>query len=108
MKLLPHLLPALTLIPAAIALATFLLMLGLYAAGYPAHRVIAQWIHGALGSRFDLLVALKNTTPLLLTGLAAGVPFRSGVFNIGAEGQSLLGALAATALATRLLPSLPS
>jgi simple sugar transport system permease protein len=83
-------------------------MAGLYAAGYPAHLVIGKWVYGAIGSRFDVLVALKNTTPLLLTGLAAGVAFRSGVFNIGAEGQSVLGGIAATTLATRLLPGVGS
>jgi len=45
--------------------------------------------------------ALK-TTPLLLTGLAVAISFRCGVWNIGAEGQFLAGALAAAAVATRL------
>src|SRR5690349_9045504 len=92
------------LVAGTIALTVLVLMAGLYAAGYPAHQVIGKWVYGAIGSRFDFLVALKNTTPLLLTGLAAGVAFRSGVFNIGAEGQSVLGGIAAAALATRLLP----
>ena len=36
---------------------------------------------------------LLATTPLILTGLAVAVAFRSGVFNIGAEGQLKIGAV---------------
>jgi simple sugar transport system permease protein len=39
---------------------------------------------------------LLATTPLILTGLGVAVAFRSGVFNIGAEGQLQMGALCAT------------
>jgi ABC-type uncharacterized transport system permease subunit len=37
-------------------------------------------------------------TPLILTGLAAAVAFRAHFYNIGAEGQLYLGALAAVAI----------
>lgn len=36
---------------------------------------------------------LLATTPLILTGLGVAVAFRSGVFNIGAEGQLKVGAI---------------
>lgn len=39
---------------------------------------------------------LLATTPLIFTGLGVAVAFRSGVFNIGAEGQLKIGALCAT------------
>ena len=42
--------------------------------------------------------ALVRATPLILTGLAVALAFRGGVFNIGAEGQLLVGAAAATAV----------
>jgi simple sugar transport system permease protein len=108
MKLLRRFLTDLALVAAAVAVATLVLMLGLYTAGYPAHLVVGKWIDGAIGTRFDFLVALKNTTPLLLTGLAAGIAFRSGVFNIGAEGQSILGAIATAFIATRIFPQVGS
>ena len=38
--------------------------------------------------------ALVRSTPLILAGLAVAVAFRGGVFNIGAEGQLLMGAVA--------------
>jgi simple sugar transport system permease protein len=42
---------------------------------------------------------LVAATPLIFTGLAIAVSFRSGVFNIGGDGQFVLGALGATAMA---------
>ena len=42
--------------------------------------------------------ALVRATPLILTGLAVALAFQSGIFNIGAEGQLLVGAAAATAV----------
>ncbi|MCA9771593.1 MAG: ABC transporter permease, partial [Myxococcales bacterium] len=41
-------------------------------------------------------------TPLLLTGLAVALAFRGGVWNIGAEGQFILGAIAAVWAGTRV------
>ncbi len=41
---------------------------------------------------------LTRATPLMLTGLAVAVAFRTRLFNIGAEGQLYLGALAAVAV----------
>lgn len=45
---------------------------------------------------------LVAATPLIFTGLAITVSFRSGVFNIGGDGQFVLGALGATAMALLL------
>jgi simple sugar transport system permease protein len=106
MRTLRAFLTDLLLFASSIAAAGLLLALGLAAARYPAWGVLREWAVGAAGTRGDLLVALKNACPLILTGLAAGVAFRSGVFNIGAEGQSILGAAAATAVATRLFPGM--
>ena len=43
-----------------------------------------------------LTETLVAATPLIFTGLAVAVAFRSGVFNIGVEGQFILGAMGAT------------
>ncbi|GAB1432965.1 ABC transporter permease [Spirochaetota bacterium] len=40
-----------------------------------------------------------QSMPILLTGLSVGFAFRTGLFNIGAEGQLMAGSLAATAIA---------
>ncbi|MEI3207462.1 MAG: hypothetical protein V8S84_06565 [Lachnospiraceae bacterium] len=37
-------------------------------------------------------------TPLIFTGLSVAFSFRTGVFNIGAEGQFVVGSLAATVI----------
>lgn len=47
---------------------------------------------------------LVNTTPLIFTGLAIAVAFRTGVFNVGAEGQFILGGLGATVVAIIAYP----
>lgn len=50
---------------------------------------------GAFGSANNIYNTLARSTPLLFTGLAAAVAFKSGVFNIGIEGQLYMGAMAA-------------
>lgn len=49
-----------------------------------------------------LTETLIAATPLIFTGLAVAVSFRSGVFNIGMDGQFILGALFATIAAIAL------
>jgi len=49
-----------------------------------------------------------NTMPLILTGLSVGFAYRTGLFNIGGEGQYIVGALAASVVAlTVKLPAIP-
>ena len=45
---------------------------------------------------------LVASTPLIFAGLATAISFRSGVFNIGVEGQFVLGAFGATVAAITL------
>jgi simple sugar transport system permease protein len=59
-------------------------------------------LNGALGSPRAIAESLAKTTPLILTGLSVVIGFRAGFFNIGAEGQFLMGALIATALGTKI------
>ena len=51
-------------------------------------------------------MTLFYSTPLVLTGLAVAIPFQAGLFNIGAEGQLAVGALAAAAVGV-LFPHVP-
>ena len=53
---------------------------------------------GAFGSGYDFGMTLFYATPLIFTGLSVAVAFHAGLFNIGAEGQLILGALAAAAV----------
>src|SRR5215467_4075211 len=82
---------------AALTLGTALL---LAATGFDVGRAFAALVRGALGSWYAIgSGTLIRATPLILTGLAVAVAFRAGVFNIGAEGQFVMGAIAATAVA---------
>lgn len=58
-------------------------------------------LEGALGSSARRAESLSKTIPLIMTGLAVVVAFRAGFWNIGAEGQFMMGALAAAAIGTR-------
>ena len=68
--------------------------------GFPIEGgLVALW-SGSLGSWYAFTSAtLVRAIPLLLTGSAVALAFRAGVLNIGAEGQLLIGAAAATAVA---------
>jgi len=67
-------------------------------AGAPIGRAYALLLEGGFGSRFAWGETLTRATPLILTGLAAAVAFKARLYNIGAEGQLYLGALAAVAV----------
>jgi simple sugar transport system permease protein len=64
-------------------------------------------VRGALGSTFGLGQTLTITSILVLTGLAAAIPFAAGLWNIGGEGQLYAGAVAATAVAFGLPEGTP-
>ncbi|MDH3944462.1 MAG: BMP family ABC transporter substrate-binding protein, partial [Anaerolineae bacterium] len=51
---------------------------------------------GAIGSPKAIATTLTYSTPYILAGLAVALGFQCGLFNIGAEGQLFMGALAAT------------
>ena len=55
-------------------------------------------VAGSVGSTNALINTLVQATPLVLTGLAVGIGFKAGLFNIGAQGQFLMGGLAAAAV----------
>lgn len=50
----------------------------------------------SLGGFAPLATTLRNSVPLILTGLSASVAFASGPVNLGQPGQLVMGALAAT------------
>jgi general nucleoside transport system permease protein len=65
--------------------------------GHSPLHLLAVMASGAAGSRFALEGTILKSVPLLLTGLSVAVAFRGGVWNIGAEGQFIVGGLAALA-----------
>jgi simple sugar transport system permease protein len=93
------------------AIAAGLVVGGALIAGSGADPLVAYraiWV-GAFGDFYNILETLVKATPLLLAGLGVLAAFRCSVWNIGAEGQLRMGALAATALGIALAGSaLPS
>ena len=61
---------------------------------------------GSVGSLNAISETLTSAIPLVLAGLGLGLGFRAGLFNIGAEGQLLMGGMAAAIFAFSF-PGLP-
>ncbi|HEV7765665.1 MAG TPA: ABC transporter permease [Thermoanaerobaculia bacterium] len=80
---------------AAALLAVVLLALSGAAFGHSPRELLAILIGGSVGSSFAIEGTLLKSVPLLLTGLSVAIAFRAGVWNIGGEGQFIVGALAA-------------
>jgi simple sugar transport system permease protein len=80
---------------AAALLSIVLLALCGIAFGHGAPELLSILISGSVGSSFALEGTILKSVPLLLTGLSVVIAFRAGVWNIGGEGQFLVGALGA-------------
>ena len=72
-------------------------------AGANVFEAYKQMANGIFGSTFAFTEMLTRATPLIFTGLAATIAFRAKLWNIGAEGQLYLGAMAAVAVGTGLI-----
>src|SRR5436305_747777 len=101
MKLLKFLQPFL-----AVLLGLALGLLAVLIAGENPIHVFKILIQSAFGSREDFGMTLFYSTPLIFTGLSVSIAFHAGLFNIGAEGQLTMGALAAAAVGA-LAPNIP-
>src|SRR3970040_2118154 len=83
------------LVLAAILL-TFAITAGpILLAGANPIEAYALFVINPLTSGFTAIEVLVTATPILFTGAAVAIAFRAGYWNIGAEGQLLLGAIAA-------------
>lgn len=67
--------------------------------GHSPWTAYAEMTLGAFGSRFAVEQTLLKAIPLVLTTLAVTLTFTAGLWNIGAEGQLTIGAVAASWLA---------
>ena len=91
---------------AALAFALLLSGLIIWLVGGDPVRSFAHILRTAFGSVGAISDTLVKATPLILTGLACSLAFRMRLWNIGAEGQFLLGAWGASAIV--LAPILPA
>ena len=67
----------------------------LYITGYSPVDAYSSMAMGAFGDMFGIGQTLMQATPIIFTSLAFLVSYKAGLFNIGAEGQFLMGAIAA-------------
>lgn len=69
---------------------------GIIVAAFGSDPIVAYkaMFKGSLGSWSSFGETLVSVTPLILTGLAVAFAFRCGLFNIGAEGQFIMGSVA--------------
>ena len=71
-------------------------------------EVITVLIHGAFGTARGLSYTCYYATTFIFTGLAVAVAFHGGLFNIGGEGQAVMGGLGTGLVALWLSASLPA
>src|ERR1041384_5045656 len=82
------LVPVLAVFTAVIIGAAFILL-----AGFDPFKAYSSLLQGSLGSDIALTRSLLRMTPFILSGLAVAFAFKGGLFNIGAQGQLVVGAL---------------
>lgn len=71
-------------------------------AGYNPILAYQALFVSALVQPFDLAETIRSISPLIFTGLAVALAFRTGLFNIGVEGQFIVAQLVAVILALKL------
>jgi len=95
-------LPLVNLALALLAGALVLLVVGQNPA-----QVLTLLIKGAFGSAAGISYTLYYATTFVFTGLAVAVAFHGGLFNIGGEGQAMMGGLGAALVALAVGDHLP-
>lgn len=80
----------------------------LFAAGYNVPTAFDALFSATFRNLFAFTMTINRSSPLIFVGLAVAIAFRGSVFNIGAEGQLLMGAVFATlvGITCRGLPGL--
>ncbi|MCJ7533773.1 MAG: ABC transporter permease [Anaerolineales bacterium] len=86
----------------AIGVATLLITI----AGFDVSKGYQAMLKGAFGSPVSIADVFARATPLIFTGLAVAVALRASLFNVGVEGQMLIGAMAASQVG--LIQGLPA
>ncbi len=79
----------------SIALAFAIGTIIIWIAGFSVSAVFSNLWKGAFGGKLAIGQTLAKSTPIILTSLSFLIAFRCGLFNIGAEGQMYIGAMAA-------------
>ena len=96
-------LPAVNLAFALIVAAAVVMLVG-----FDPIQVLRLLIKGAFGSAAGISYTLYYATTFVFTGLAVAVAFHGGLFNIGGEGQAIMGGLGAGLAALAWSAALPA
>jgi general nucleoside transport system permease protein len=88
-----------------LALAFAVSAIVLLAIGHSPMQVLALLVKGAFGSATGIGYTLYYATTFIFTGLAVAVAYHCGLFNIGGEGQAMMGGLGAGLAALALGPN---
>ncbi|KEQ23795.1 ABC transporter permease [Paenibacillus tyrfis] len=86
----------------AIVLGLLVGALIMLAGGYNPLTAYASLIEKVVGDPYSIGETVREITPLLLTGLSVAFAFRTGLFNIGGEGQFIMGMIGATWIGVKL------
>lgn len=71
-------------------------------AGYNPFRSVAVLFQGIFARPKSIASVIIKATPIILTGLSVSFAFKTGLFNIGAEGQYIAATIASTVVGTML------
>ncbi|SCW44402.1 simple sugar transport system permease protein [Paenibacillus tianmuensis] len=72
------------------------------AGGYNPLTAYGALVGKVFGDSYDFGETIREITPLILTGLSVAFAFRTGLFNIGGEGQFMMGMTAASVIGIKL------
>ncbi|MBU7316321.1 ABC transporter permease [Paenibacillus oleatilyticus] len=72
------------------------------AGGYNPLTAYSALVGKVFGDPYDFGETIREITPLILTGLSVAFAFRTGLFNIGGEGQFMMGMTAASVIGIKL------
>ena len=71
-------------------------------AGFPPVESIRTLIESMIGRPKDISSVVIRSTPIIFTGLGVAFAIKTGLFNIGAEGQYIIGCVVATMVGSML------
>ena len=76
--------------------------------GFDPVKVFSQIVNGSVGSQMRLNQTILKAIPLTITSMGILVAFKMKFWNIGGEGQIVMGAMGATYVALHFSPDMPS
>lgn len=95
-------------VPIVSLLLAFLIgSIAIIAVGQNPIKAYSYLFSGALGNKDSIGETLVKATPLIFTGLAATFAYRCNLFNLGAEGQFIMGSIGSVWFAVKFGSSMP-